>query len=64
MLIVEEAGGKVTDFRGGPFQLNSRETLASNGHLHGALVNEFAQIFDGRGLEPLPDVQRVPEKYE
>ena len=56
VLIVEEAGGKVTDFRGGPFQLNSRETLASNGHLHGPLVNEFAQIFDGRGLEPLPDV--------
>ena len=31
VLIVEEAGGKVTDFKGGPFQLNSRETLASNG---------------------------------
>jgi len=56
VLIVEEAGGKVTDFRGGPFQLNSRETLASNGQVHGALVSEFAQIFAGRGLEPLPDV--------
>src|SRR5207342_2910590 len=30
VLIVEEAGGKVSDFKGGPFQLNSRETLASN----------------------------------
>jgi len=57
VLIVEEAGGKVTDFRGGPFQLNSRETLATNGLVHGALLNEFAQIFEGRGLEPLPDVQ-------
>jgi myo-inositol-1(or 4)-monophosphatase len=56
VLIVEEAGGKVTDFRGGPLQLNSRETLASNGQVHGALVSEFAQIFAGRGLEPLPDV--------
>jgi myo-inositol-1(or 4)-monophosphatase len=56
VLIVEEAGGKVTDFRGGPFQLNSRETLASNGQVHGALASEFAQIFAGRGLEPLPDV--------
>jgi myo-inositol-1(or 4)-monophosphatase len=56
VLIVEEAGGKVTDFRGGPFQLNSRETLASNGQVHGALVSEFGQIFAGRGLEPLPDV--------
>jgi myo-inositol-1(or 4)-monophosphatase len=56
VLIVEEAGGKVTDFRGGPFQINSRETLASNALVHGALVSEFAQIFDGRGLEPLPDI--------
>ena len=56
VLIVEEAGGKVTDFRGGPFQLNSRETLASNDQVHGALVDEFAQIFAGRGLESLPDV--------
>jgi myo-inositol-1(or 4)-monophosphatase len=56
VLIVEEAGGKVTDFHGGLFQLNSRETLASNGQVHDALLDEFAQIFEGRGLEPLPDV--------
>lgn len=55
VLMVEEAGGKVTDFSGGPFQLNSRETLASNGLVHAALLNEFQQIFTGRGLEPLPD---------
>ncbi len=57
VLILEEAGGKVTDFKGGPFQLNSRETLASNGLLHAALLHEFAEIFAGRGLEPLPDVR-------
>jgi len=57
VLIVEEAGGKVTDFRGGPFQLNSRETLASNGLVHDALLHEFELIFAGRGLEPLPDMQ-------
>src|SRR5205814_6750675 len=34
VLIVQEAGGKVTDMRGGPFQLNSRETLASNQLVH------------------------------
>src|SRR6266516_2426076 len=56
VLIVQEAGGKVTDFQGGPFQLNSRETLASNRLLHDALISEFQQIFAGRGLEPLPDV--------
>ena len=57
VLIVEEAGGKVTDFQGGPFQLNSRETLASNGLVHAALQAEFQQIFSGQGLDPLPRVQ-------
>jgi myo-inositol-1(or 4)-monophosphatase len=55
VLIVEEAGGKVTDMSGGPFQLNSRETLASNGLIHDSLIAEFAQIFAGRDLEPLPN---------
>jgi len=54
-LIVEEAGGRVSRFDGSPFDLNSRETLASNGLLHDALVHEFEEIFAGRGLEPLPD---------
>ena len=54
-LIVEEAGGRITRFDGSPFELNSRETLASNGLLHDALVREFEEIFAGRGLEPLPD---------
>jgi myo-inositol-1(or 4)-monophosphatase len=57
VLLVREAGGQVTDFRGGPFQLSSRETLASNGLIHADLLHEFVQIFDGTGLEPLPDVQ-------
>jgi myo-inositol-1(or 4)-monophosphatase len=54
VLIVEEAGGKVTDFSGGPFQIASRETLASNGLVHEALMHEFQEIFAGRGLENLP----------
>jgi len=54
VLLVEEAGGRVTDFSGGPFQIASRETLASNGLIHDALLAEFEAIFAGRGLEPLP----------
>jgi myo-inositol-1(or 4)-monophosphatase len=57
VLLVEEAGGRVTDFKGMPFQLNSRETVASNGLVHEAMLNEFEQIFSGRDLEPLPSVQ-------
>jgi myo-inositol-1(or 4)-monophosphatase len=53
-LIVEEAGGKVSRFDGSAFQLDSRETLASNGLVHDALLHEFKEIFAGRGLDPLP----------
>ena len=60
VLIVEEAGGKVTRFDGSPFELDSRQTLASNGLLHEALLEEFKEIFAGRGMEPLPD----PREYQ
>lgn len=59
VLIVEEAGGKVTRFDGSPFELNSRETVASNGLLHEALQAEFREIFAGRNMERLPD----PREY-
>jgi|ERR1043165_1090091 myo-inositol-1(or 4)-monophosphatase len=62
VLILEEAGGQVTDFHGGPFQLNSRETLASNGLIHEALLNEFREIFAGRSLEPLPNPREYGKK--
>jgi myo-inositol-1(or 4)-monophosphatase len=55
VLLVEEAGGKVSDFHGGEFELNSRETVATNGIVHDALLSEFEAVFAGRGLEPLPD---------
>jgi myo-inositol-1(or 4)-monophosphatase len=53
-LIVEEAGGRVSRFDDSPFEIDSRETLASNKLLHPALVHEFKEIFAGRGLDPLP----------
>jgi len=59
-LIAEEAGGKVSSFDGSPFQLNSRETLASNGLIHDALIQQFQEIFAGRNLDPLPD----PRTYQ
>ena len=54
VLLVEEAGGKVTDFSGSPFRIESREVVASNGLLHADLLREFQAIFEGRGLEELP----------
>jgi myo-inositol-1(or 4)-monophosphatase len=60
VLIVEEAGGQVSRFDGSAFQLNSQETLASNGVVHEALLEEFREIFAGRGIEPMAD----PRQYE
>lgn len=38
-LLVEEAGGKMSDFQGRPYTLaDTRQTLASNGRLHPALL--------------------------
>ena len=54
VLIVEEAGGKVSRYDGSPFEIDSHETLASNGLVHDALLREFQEIFAGRGLDPLP----------
>jgi len=59
VLILEEAGGKVSRFDGSPFELNSRETVASNGLIHDELLQEFKKIFAGQGLEALPD----PREY-
>ncbi len=61
-LLVEEAGGRVTDFAGGPFQLNSREVLASNGLIHAELVGLFQEMFAGRNLAPIPTPREFAER--
>jgi myo-inositol-1(or 4)-monophosphatase len=45
-LIVTEAGGTVTDMRGGPFHSDDREILASNGFLHADLLAILASHED------------------
>ena len=57
ILLLEEAGGKVTDFSGGPFRLDSREVLVEqNGLIHDgdgrACVHR--NMFAGRNLSPIP----------
>jgi myo-inositol-1(or 4)-monophosphatase len=38
-LIVTEAGGRVTDFRGGPFSIYSKQILATNSRIHGEMLS-------------------------
>jgi len=59
ILLVEEAGGRVSNFAGGPFRLDSTETLVSNGLIHEELVKVFEDLFAGRDLTPLPS----PEEF-
>jgi len=59
ILLVEEAGGRVTDFAGRRFQLKSDEILASNGLIHEELVGFFDDMFAGRNLAPIP----TPEEF-
>lgn len=42
VLLVKEAGGKVTDFRGNPWQLEKSDLLFSNGRLHQELLSLIA----------------------
>lgn len=53
-LLVEEAGGTVTGFDGAYRRLDSKEVLASNGHMHQELLGFFSDLFAGRNLTPLP----------
>ena len=61
VILVREAGGKVSQFRGEPFHISSKEVMASNGLLHEALLEEFATIFSGAGLEEISDPRQYAE---
>jgi myo-inositol-1(or 4)-monophosphatase len=54
ILLVEEAGGRVTDFSGAHYHLDSREILASNGQIHAELIGLFVDMFAGKNLAPIP----------
>jgi len=59
ILLVTEAGGRVTGFAGQQYKLDSCEILASNGLIHDELVGMFETLFAGRDLEPIP----TPHEY-
>ena len=44
MLLVEEAGGRVTDFQEKPYHPGDREIVASNGHIHDELCRVGREI--------------------
>lgn len=61
-LLVEEAGGRISGFGGDSFKLDSREVLASNGHIHQELLGLFGDMFAGRNLAPIPTPREYAEQ--
>ena len=61
ILLVEEAGGRVTDYAGHKYRLASDEILASNTAIHQELIAFFVDMFAGRGLAPIPTPQQFAQ---
>ena len=54
-LLVQEAGGRVTDMKGKPHSVTASDhMLADNGSLHQEVLESFAKIFEGTLDVPLP----------
>lgn len=50
-LLVEEAGGSMSNFSGGPFEVTAEQTLASNGLLHQEMVEVLRQVLSSTRQE-------------
>ena len=59
ILLVEEAGGRVTDFSGNHFRLDSREILASNGLIHRGIAGPLRRYVCGAGSDADSDAAGV-----
>ncbi|NJL87551.1 MAG: inositol monophosphatase [Leptolyngbyaceae cyanobacterium SM1_1_3] len=55
VILVEEAGGNVTAYDQGSFDVFSGRILATNGHLHAAISQELQQVKPLPQFAPLPD---------
>ena len=43
-VILEEAGGRITDFSGGPFSVYGKQIIASNGRIHDQMVAVLREL--------------------
>jgi myo-inositol-1(or 4)-monophosphatase len=43
-LIIEEAGGRISNFKGEPYSVYDKETLATNGKIHEQMLSVIANL--------------------
>ena len=55
ILLVAEAGGKVSDMHGEPARIGGRHLLTTNGHVHDQVLGLFSEVFNGQYRTPLPE---------
>ncbi|MCH7978927.1 MAG: inositol monophosphatase [Acidobacteria bacterium] len=59
-LLVQEAGGRLTDMKGQAHRLDSHSIAASNLLLHGQLLEAFQEIYSGNYRVELPPIGQHP----
>jgi myo-inositol-1(or 4)-monophosphatase len=59
-LLVREAGGVTSGYRGDPLDIRGGNAVAANPHLHGEMVRLLTAIEDEAGLPPLSGRRREP----
>ncbi len=57
ILLVEEAGGRVSDMKGGRATLGGVHLLATNGLIHDQMLGLFGEIFSAQYRYPMPDIR-------
>ncbi len=60
MLLVEEAGGRISALDGGPATLEAGQLVASNGHIHAAMVRVIGQTLRHETTNAASRRRRVP----
>jgi myo-inositol-1(or 4)-monophosphatase len=59
-LLVQEAGGRVSEMTGGPLSVTASDhILADNGLLHDEILAAFTEIFQGKLRTPLPPIRSL-----
>jgi myo-inositol-1(or 4)-monophosphatase len=58
LLLVTEAGGRVSDMKGQPHTLRSRHLLTDNAVIHDEFLQLFDEVFRGEYRIPMPQIQK------